>query len=744
MFINIKKLLPQTMKNSIIIFCAFLSIVLVARLQSIDTPTFHLDGAFQTASGLYRLHAGQFPGRDFYPYLGIGPLYSLYPIFEFTGHNMAASVFAAYFSILLINMTIFTILWQLIWEKTHIITSLTAASFYIICILSIEYLSPITLPDWFLWSLQPGNSLRPLRAFIPYLVVVVILFLDSRKNSQQRNNSFISGIILGLITLWSNDFAIPTALLFILLFSLHLKKIDVPFIPFFSLFLFSAISSSLIFPFLATHGHFIEMIRYNFIDVASDQWWYFAPYEETSRIFSVKDLHRLFSEETYFPLFILLITSLFFFHHRTKKSMLLLWLGIVLCSGGILASVGGHIGGYFGGFYFWGALASGIGFSQILYTKVILKQRSIPKRFFYVFQIGILILSIIFTGNLWKNLIQSSDIAKNDSHRFYVPELGGYLPSTWKSYIDLVKENSQKKVFEEYWGIWSALKGTPSTWPVDATIHALGHTRDIVHTSLDDAEIITTTRHSFSGDWQSWNLSQNYWFYEDLLENYAPFFSSPNILVWEKTHSTSIDYPVDCQVSMDRKSLTIRSSPQSFFEVTISYKIPNQGRMLLMAENGISYGGDANGYVSLDINASQTKFPVYLAKETSHLFRFLSLPEKKSFIIEDCSAKKILLSDSEVLAFPDSSFYASLTDARWNKGIGREHAGFLLPNRPEFREKFSPGKIVILPNGDQRTILWTHTDKQLYSIVVSGNTLQSNEIGYPTELTVISPPANEQ
>jgi exopolyphosphatase/guanosine-5'-triphosphate,3'-diphosphate pyrophosphatase len=126
------------------------------------------------------------------------------------------------------------------------------------------------------------------------------------------------------------------------------------------------------------------------------------------------------------------------------------------------------------------------------------------------------------------------------------------------------------------------------------------------------------------------------------------------------------------------------------------------------------------------------------------VFRFLSLPEKKSFIIEDCSAKKILLSDSEVLAFPDSSFYASLTDARWNKGIGREHAGFLLPNRPEFREKFSPGKIVILPNGDQRTILWTHTDKQLYSIVVSGNTLQSNEIGYPTELTVISPPANEQ
>ena len=46
----------------------------IAWRSSLTVPTYHLDGSFQTASGLFRLAEGDVPGRDFYPYLGIGPL----------------------------------------------------------------------------------------------------------------------------------------------------------------------------------------------------------------------------------------------------------------------------------------------------------------------------------------------------------------------------------------------------------------------------------------------------------------------------------------------------------------------------------------------------------------------------------------------------------------------------------------------------------------------------------------------
>lgn len=729
----------KTLGKCLIISCAFISVVLVARLHAIDTPTFHLDGAFQTASGLYRLHTGQFPGRDFYPYLGIGPLYLLYPIFAITGHNMASSVFSAYFSVILVSVIVFAIIWQLIWRHKRIIDSFVAASCYILFILSLQYIFHLSLPGWLTWSIQPGNSLRPLRNFAPYLVIISLFFLATRKNIRGINSALTFGIIIGFIALWSNDFAIPTALLFIILLLFRKKEEGISLLKIFIQFSLSALFSSIILLSLTTHGHFIEMFRYNFFDVASDQWWYFGPYDPAERIFSIKDIYKLFSAETYFPFFTLLIVLFSALRYKTHETILLLWIGVVLFSGGMLASIGGHIGGYFGGFYFWGALTTIIGFYKIIHNKVSQKQPLILQQILFVFPIVLMISAVTITTSLWRNFIISSETARNDSNRFYVPKLGGYLPITWKEYVDLANQSSHKIAFEEYWGIWSALEDTKAILPIDAAIHALGHTRDAAKSEMNDAEIITTTRHSFSGDWQSWNLSQNYWLYEILFEHYTPFFYSPNTIVWKKTYSRPTVHEVTCQIDTDKKSITIKSSPKSFVEVTVEYESSTHKRTLLLAENNINYGGDANGYVSINPYASSARFPVYTQQETSHLFSFIPIPMNTPFAIKNCSAKKILLTDPEVLALPDSSFYSNLTDPRWDHGISREHAGFLLPNRLEFRQKFSLGKTVILPNGDRRTILWTHEDKQLYSVVISGNVLQADTIEYPTTLMVMGP-----
>lgn len=65
--------------------------------HSIDISFSHIDGAYQTASGLFRLADGQWPGKDFFPYLGVGLLYLLYPIFLLAGGDVSASIFTSHF-----------------------------------------------------------------------------------------------------------------------------------------------------------------------------------------------------------------------------------------------------------------------------------------------------------------------------------------------------------------------------------------------------------------------------------------------------------------------------------------------------------------------------------------------------------------------------------------------------------------------------------------------------------------------
>jgi hypothetical protein len=91
---------------------------------SIDVLTSHLDGAFQAASDLFRLDSGRLPGRDFYPYLGIGPLLAIFPIYKIAGADLAATVFAAKIATVFLSWFAVTILWQLLLRPDNLIYSL--------------------------------------------------------------------------------------------------------------------------------------------------------------------------------------------------------------------------------------------------------------------------------------------------------------------------------------------------------------------------------------------------------------------------------------------------------------------------------------------------------------------------------------------------------------------------------------------------------------------------------------------
>ena len=636
------------------IVCVLALIVLQSLKSAIDIPIFHLDGAFQTASGLFRLESGQAPGRNFFPYLGVGPLLLIFPFFKIAGGVLSASVFAAKFVTLALGWIAISVLWHFIFRpKTAILSFVGGAAVYVVFLVTDFLATQINFTNPFPFGLDPGNSLRPVRAAIPYIVAFASYVLIRRvKNGLKRNIG--AGIVIGSSLLWSNDFAIPTAGFFLIFYFLlfyskdnsNWKKNAI------TLCFVTAISFTLLLS-LITFGHPTELIKYNLRDVATDQWWYFGPYGPSSRIFELGQIFRLISKENLFPLVVLLVASILAIKTKKIEHALIALIGLILFAGGSLASIGGHLGGYFGAFYYWGSTTTSLaalrGLQLFTCSRINRGTQEFSLR--KIWLIVPVFFALLFVASYelirYKNNIAS---VKNDPGRYFIPELGGYLSLEWKDYIDYVRQHQESAVIEEYWGLWSALNSSVSPWPVDSVIHALGNVRGVAQSALADADLIITTRYATSPEWQPWNLSQNFWFYDDLLSNWAPDFISPTTVVWKKTVQSREHENVKCQVSTGGDSFTIDSKDVGFFKVTLNYASSGAGRYLLMVQNNISYGSDADGYVSLPPGGSEVTIPILVTNESGNIFNAKIVGSKSIDLkITYCSAQKIAYSNDEIL-----------------------------------------------------------------------------------------------
>ena len=82
----------------IVALVSVISLILVnAKLYSLNLDYVPYNGTFQTFNPSRRMFDGEIPGRDFNPYLGLGPTYLNAFITYFLGGNFAASKFCTYF-----------------------------------------------------------------------------------------------------------------------------------------------------------------------------------------------------------------------------------------------------------------------------------------------------------------------------------------------------------------------------------------------------------------------------------------------------------------------------------------------------------------------------------------------------------------------------------------------------------------------------------------------------------------------
>ena len=146
----------------------FLTLVAVAREAALPVPIQHMDG--------------DFPGRDFFPYLGIGPIYLLFPIFVLAGADLSASTFSAHLGVMLCSwLAIFAIVTMLLRPKT------AGSSIFLSAVILVGLLTlGRALLNPFVAELvsHPGASLRMIRATIPYFVGLGIFAVHVGKIGQ--------------------------------------------------------------------------------------------------------------------------------------------------------------------------------------------------------------------------------------------------------------------------------------------------------------------------------------------------------------------------------------------------------------------------------------------------------------------------------------------------------------------------------------------------------------------------------
>jgi hypothetical protein len=732
----------------LIVLNVFLNFVISLR-SSIYLPTYHLDGAFQTASGLYRIKWGEIPGIDFFPYLGIGPLISLAPLFLAFGGNLWASVVAANvvtLGVMQISAAIVFVLSTKSSIRNALVFSLiplfltygtdmgTSSLMNFLKFLGVDALFELS---------NPGNSLRPLRSFAAWLLPVII-FLILRLRGTQLKWHFTIGLIAGFtLCIWSNDYAITTSflgvVLYLVLIQSGIQDKLTKFVMAFSGFLTSTLISVLT---LLIEGWNSSFLKYNFVDVRGDQYWYFGPWDEVFRVNSFLDLYnQLLSERVQVSLLILTGIVLYAFYKKSKEFLVISFIGFGLFLGGMTSTIGGHSYIYFSPFRLWGALVI---LSLLTYIALSfsfqIKYKSKNINFHSLQALGlVVILFVVSQTNL--TLRKYQEAHQNTSVAFNY-ELGGYFP---KDYVPLETVTRSKLILEEYWGIASTNRQMKRTSKTDSVIHALGSQREQFISDLGEEELIVVTSSPSVGEWFNWNMSANWWFYGELLRNFTPEQNSPITLQWSRSKSPALWKKAQCLVSANGQSVSVNSPRTSILEVSVDYINPGRySREFTMIQNNLNFAAGANGFLALDPGASTQKFPVAVIPGMNTL-KLRHIGGTKKFVsrLISCSANEIdFPKNSERFRLLNSLIEPTntpfnLTDSNWVKGVANFDTAFFVLNSPSNSSNLRVGSRLVFSNGESRQIQRIESAGQYLNIFLDGEKLTPEVYGFPNKFKVI-------
>lgn len=746
------------------------------------TLDFHpINGSFQTFDPIRRLEAGQWPGRDFDAYLGLGPVYATYAVTSLGGGTFGASLVAVAALATFLHAFTCGVLARAAGASAR------AAIGVAVAVTSFAFLEADWIPNaWLavlspvLWPLaSPDNSLLGVRAAAPCLVLACLFLAwrrthasgaanavgvrshaddDDERDASDRASgaarrtramALVVGVVAGLVFPWSADYGPVSAL--------GLIAIAVAFAPRVGLgvdrariatwSVSSAAVTALALVTLATGGAPGEWWSYAFDGVARDQAWYF--------------LHAGVERE------------------NVRELQVLLGLGgVAIATWTVRAWRSGRAGDaavlYLLAVFAGAAALSARGspspryayplLQAVVVTSVVAATRAfLPARAWRVAGwSGAALVSALALEPTWRLVVAPSADARGVRHPVDAPLAGGVLPGRLEKVAWLAREiraecdrdgvPAERRLASTYTTMLDLLAGTLSPSRDDYVIHALGPARrnEYVERFLSTAPRFAATVRTDAVPFEGWIRRQNWAFYRELIALYDPWERTPYATVWRRR--------VEPRPAVDVRAHVTRREPDESgriaLEVTVDAAPPHGGAWIVELELGSPRGllprsgpalvrrafvrlrdpaaVDAESVVGLPPYEPLWRVPVVCGPDRPSTL-VLEPPNGEAFELESLTARVVVARDALDAFALERLVPAGFTGSGLAAGILTGTAGFLVADATDLWG-LAPGDRVRFERSGERLVKRI-ADRRVF---VEGPPLDPAGDGYPHAVQVVA------
>jgi len=647
--------MKPTYSNNKLLIIALAAIIIFTFLRLYEKNAFisteHLDGAYQTFNALNRISTGDILGKDFYPYLGLGPTYSVYPLFKLLGGSIFSSQLSS--SIVILIFWIFS-LYTL--TKFSPIKKVSQKSQIILLMLIYAYYAT---------RIAPGNSLLGARSFAVILSAWSVYYFLIKDN-----RPILFGLSLSILFLWSNDYGIPTALSMLIVSVIHNKTI---FNRNTAINLVMLIITVPIILILVTNNNIISYLNFT-TDIAKDQFWYFYPYIESEKYYSFTDIILFWNHGWQYNTFILLFSiplllTLFFsaIKHNDTNSKILLTISLSAFGAGLLSEIAGHKS-----LRYFSMYLSSLPFIAIHLTYTYKNQLS--KNIQIKNTLNLLmsqcksckntVLYILIFISALGIIYETKKIYRTKNHSTYVYQTDGYIKNEdieiINTSIKLKSFNENTLILSEYSGLPNIIFNQKNVLNSDSIIHALGEkTRKTFITKILSTKYqFATTTNPIHSDWQNWSFFQNWHFYKHIINNFVPKKATTKLIFWENENprKSPIKKSIapECEViklSRNKTLLKIHSlikTMPTIFELKITYShrlrrsiIPIVGKNKLIHVKGLMKNNTQTKLFTISPYKTNAEFPVIFNGNPNNIILTASPIDRSQLKINSCKVEFI-------------------------------------------------------------------------------------------------------
>ena len=537
-----------------------------------DHSLHSIDGAMQTWFAAEHFARGEQLGTGFQSYLGITMVMALLPVFVLFGKTLFASTLAAQAAVVAgAFATCLACVWLIRpipprwrWQAAMVL----AFGFYCAGPLvagAVGLAWPATL--------DPGVSLRPLRGALPFLVLpFFVLFV---RMALRTRRGVVAGALLGGVAglglLWSNDAGIPLVLALsgALVLALHRHgAILARMLAGFSLGTAASAGALLL---AVTHGAPGPWLQYNFRDVAGDQFWFFAPWERSTRILGVGDLPNILRHAD--PLAAVSLTLLTVcvvwatlqrLHGRSApvRGSAFVFVGASVLGTALIPQIGGHVGAEYNGITFVLGLCAPLivwGRGLLRLTRPLLRRVLTPAAV-------TALASLAALGMVGAEGVRFASIRASTDRTVLDPALGFHVTPEYAADLAAMRRLAanwdarglpqNRRLMSAYTSPLDIAAGAPNATPVGSLIHALGpRYRTMVASKVANRSVaaITTIAPDYSG-WEGWLMRAQWPFFESLHTYYRPIARNAQHILWVPSGGQGPGAEMPCTVEQPSPS----------------------------------------------------------------------------------------------------------------------------------------------------------------------------------------------